>query len=234
MSSEEAAAVAARYRAVRGRLEAACREAGRAPEEVVLVGASKRQPISRMEAAWEAGLRVFGENRVQEAEGKRPRLPAECDWHLLGPLQSNKVKKAVRLFSTVHSVDRLKIGRALDREAGLAGARIDGFLEVNVGGEPSKHGFAAAELARQAAELAGLEHLQIVGLMAIPPFEQDPAKARGWFDRLRQLRDELAARPEWAGFPGRLSMGMSHDFELAVAAGATHVRVGTDLFGERP
>lgn len=234
MTPESSEAVAGRYRAVRERLEAACREAGRAPEEVVLVGASKRQPLARLEAAWRAGLRVFGENLVQEAEEKRPRMPAECDWHLLGPLQSNKVKRAVGLFSTVHAVDRLKIGRALDRHAGLAGTTIDGFLEVNLGGEESKHGFAPQRLAEQVADLAGLEHLRIVGLMAIPPFERDPARARAWFDRLRELRDALAGRPEWRGFPGKLSMGMSHDFEIAVAAGATHVRVGTDLFGERP
>jgi len=223
-----------RYRAVRERLATACRDAGRSPDEVVLVGACKRQSIERLRAAWEAGLRVFGENRVQEAEAKRPQMPADCDWHLIGPLQSNKVNKAVQLFSTVHSIDRLKIGRALDRAAGLAGVEVDGFLEVNIGEEPSKHGFSPAELPRQAGELSGLDHLRIVGLMAIPPFEQEPARARGWFDRLRGLRDELADRPEWSGFPGRLSMGMSHDFELAVAAGATHVRVGTDLFGVRP
>ena len=227
-------AVGDRYRAVRARLDAACREAGRSPADVVLVGASKRQPIARLRDAWEAGLRVFGENRVQEAEDKQPQMPSECDWHLLGPLQSNKVKKAVRLFSTVHSIDRLKIGRALDREAGLQGVTIEGFLEVNVGDEPTKHGFSPPDLPQQADELAGLDHLRIVGLMAIPPFERDPVRARGWFDRLRRLRDELAARPEWSGFPGRLSMGMSSDFELAVLAGATHVRVGTELFGERP
>lgn len=226
--------VGSRYQAVRARLAAACRDAGRSPDEVVLVGASKRQSIARMRAAFDAGLRVFGENRVQEAETKRPQMPEECDWHLLGPLQSNKVKKAVRLFTTVHSIDRLKIGRALDREAGRAGVGMRGFLEVNVGREESKHGFSPENLPREVAELAGLEHLRIVGLMAIPPFEQDPARARGWFDRLRELRDALALRPEWSGFPGKLSMGMSHDFELAVAAGATHVRIGTDLFGERP
>ena len=234
MTAEEPGRVAERYREVRRRLDAACRAAGRSPEEVVLVGASKRQPIDRLEAAWRAGLRVFGENQVQEAEAKRPEMPAECDWHLLGPLQSNKAKRAAQLFSTVHSVDRLKIGRALDRHAGDLGVALDGFLEVNLGEEPSKHGFAPRDLSRQAAELAGLEHLRIVGLMAIPPFEEDPDRARAWFDRLRELRDELAKRPEWSGFQGWLSMGMSSDFEIAVAAGATHVRVGTDLFGERP
>ena len=234
MTSKAPEAVGDRYRAVRARLEAACRAAGRDPGEVVLVGASKRQSLERMRAAFAAGLRVFGENRVQEAEAKRPEMPAECDWHLLGPLQSNKVNKAVRLFSTVHSVDRPKIARALDRAAGLQGVTLEGFLEINVGAEPSKHGFAPDELAGAAEELTALDHLRIVGLMAIPPFERDPARARDWFDRLRELRDELAERPGWSGFPGRLSMGMSHDFEIAVAAGATHVRVGTDLFGARP
>ena len=234
MTAEAPEEVGDRYRAVRQRLDTACRDAGRSPDEVVLVGASKRQSIDRLQAAWEAGLRVFGENRVQEAEAKAPLLPAECDWHLLGPLQSNKVKKAVRLFTTIHSIDRLKIARALDREAGLAAVEINGFLEVNLGDEPSKHGFSPGDLPLQASQLAGFDHLRIVGLMAIPPFEPDLSSARGWFDRLRGLRDDLAARPEWSGFAGRLSMGMSHDFELAVAAGATHVRVGTDLFGERP
>ena len=234
MTAEAPDAAASRYRAVRDRLDAACRDAGRAPEDVVLVGASKRQPIERLRGAYEAGLRVFGENLVQEGEAKLPRMPDDCEWHLLGPLQSNKVKKAARVFSTIHAIDRLKIGRALDREAGRLGTRIDGFLEVNLGDEPSKHGFVPSELAGQVAELAPLEHLRIVGLMAIPPFEPDMGRARAWFDRLRELRDELAARPEWSGFPGWLSMGMSHDFAAAIAAGATHVRVGTALFGERP
>lgn len=234
MTVETPGTLASRYRALRAQLDAACRDAGRAPEDVILVGASKRQPIERLREAYAAGLRVFGENLVQEGEDRRPRMPDDCEWHLLGPLQSNKVKKAARLFSTVHAIDRLKIGRALDREAERLGTRIDGFLEVNLGGEPSKHGFAPGGLAGRAAELAPLEHLRVVGLMAIPPFETDLPRARAWFDRLRELRDELAARPEWSGFPGWLSMGMSHDFAAAVAAGATHVRVGTALFGERP
>ena len=234
MTPEATGAIGERYRAVRQRLDAACRAAGRSPGQVVLVGASKRQPMERLHAAWQAGLRVFGENQVQEAEAKRPEMPADCDWHLLGPLQSNKAKRAAQLFSTVHSVDRPKIARALDRHAGEAGLRLDGFVEVNLGDEPSKHGFSPRDLPAQVAELAALEHLRIVGLMAIPPFEPEPERARAWFDRLRALRDELAARPEWAGFPGLLSMGMSQDFETAIAAGATHVRVGTDLFGARP
>ena len=225
--------VAERLAAVRERIAAAARRAGRDPAEVVLVGASKRQPPERLRAAWAAGLRVFGENRVQEAEEHREILPAEVDWHLIGPLQSNKAKRAVELFSTVHSVDRVKIAERLDREAAELGIVLPCFLEVNLGGEASKSGFPVEGLAARVAPLAGLSHLRVVGLMAIPPMAEDPEASRPWFRRLRGLRDELGGRGEWRGWEGWLSMGMSGDFEAAVEEGATHVRVGTSLFGAR-
>jgi hypothetical protein len=207
---------------------------GRHPEDVVLVGASKTQPAAVLAEAWRAGLRVFGENRVQEAVAKSRELTAyQIEWHLIGPLQSNKVKPALDLFRAVHSVDRPGIAQALDKEAARRGLAISGFLEVNLGQEESKHGFPTEGLAEAARPLADLQHLKVVGLMAIPPQADDPEGSRPWFRRLRELRDELAARPEWPGFPGRLSMGMSHDFEIAVEEGATHVRVGTLLFGPR-
>jgi hypothetical protein len=212
------------------RIEEACRQAGRPREAVTLVGVSKGQPVDRLQAAWTAGLRVFGENRVQEALSKGPELPAEAEWHLIGPLQSNKVKKALDLFTTVHSVDRPKIARALSREAGERGLQPRCFLEVNLGDEASKHGFHATGLAATVAPLAALPHLEVVGLMAIPPYDEQP---RRWFQKLRALRDELTARPEWSGWRGWLSMGMSGDFVAAIVEGATHVRVGTALFGER-
>ena len=222
------------YRRIRAEIDAAARRVGREPESVTLVGASKRQEIGRLQEAFEAGLRVFGENRVQEGEEKRPQLPAEAEWHLIGPLQSNKAKRAVQTFGTVESIDRPKIARALDRHAGEAGKRITGLLEINLGDEPSKHGFSTANLVEQLAPLRDLANIEIVGLMAIPPFEPDPEASRTWFRRLRQLRDEVAGHPEWSDFPGWLSMGMSHDFAVAVEEGATHVRVGTALFGARP
>ncbi|HEX7184415.1 MAG TPA: YggS family pyridoxal phosphate-dependent enzyme [Thermoanaerobaculia bacterium] len=233
----------ARLAEVRGRIAAGCERSGRRPEEVVLIGVSKTHPAEAVEAAWRAGLRVFGENRVQEAVAKAGELahlsglsetaePA-IEWHLIGPLQSNKVRLALDLFRTIHSVDRVRIAEALDREAGARGIQVTGFLEVNVGGEESKHGFSPDGLAEAVRPLAGLEHLRIAGLMAIPPFGDSPEGSRRWFVRLRELRDELAARPEWTGFPGWLSMGMSDDFEVAVEEGATHVRVGTALFGAR-
>lgn len=225
--------IAERLAVIRERIAAACERAGRRPDEITLVGAAKRQPVEKVRAARDAGLEVVGENRVQEAEAKQPQLPG-LEWHLIGPLQSNKAKRAAHLFSAIHSIDRPKIGRRLDREAALAGKTLDGFLEVNLGREESKHGFDPEALIEQARPLADLESMRIVGLMAIPPWETDPERARSWFDRLRGLRDELCARTEWARCAGWLSMGMSGDFEIAIEAGATHIRVGTLLFGERP
>lgn len=225
--------VAERLAAVRERIAAAARRAGRDPSEVVLVGASKRQPPERLRAAWAAGLRVFGENRVQEAEEHREVLPAETEWHLIGPLQSNKAKRAVELFSTVHSVDRVKIAEKLNREAAEQGLVLPCFLEVNLGGEASKSGFRVEGFAERVAPVAGLANLRVVGLMAIPPIAEDPEASRPWFRKLRGLRDELGTLGEWASWPGWLSMGMSADYEVAVEEGATHVRVGTSLFGAR-
>jgi pyridoxal phosphate enzyme (YggS family) len=222
---------------VRGEIAAACARSGRQASEVTLLGASKTQPAPVLEAAFRAGLHTFGENRVQEAAAKAALLPEEVargiEWHLIGPLQSNKVKAALDLFTVVHSLDRPKIATALDREAAGRGITLRGFLEINLGGEASKHGFPPEGLAAAVAPLAHLPHLRIVGLMAIPPEAPDPEGSRPWFRRLRELRDGLASRPEWQGFPGWLSMGMSHDFAVAVEEGATHVRVGTALFGPR-
>ncbi len=226
-------AIAARLRAIEERIAAACARAGRRPEEVRLVGVSKGQPAAAARAAWDAGLHVLGENRVQEAAEKVAALPAAAEWHLIGPLQSNKARRAVELFAAVHSVDRPSIAEHLEREAAARGRELPGLLEVNLAGEASKHGFAPAGLAAAVRPLAGTSHLKIVGLMAIPPQGDSPEDSRPWFRALRSLRDDLAARPEWRGWPGWLSMGMSDDFEVAIEEGATHVRVGTALFGPR-
>jgi PLP dependent protein len=231
-----------RLASINARIQGACRRVGRPEDSVVLLGASKTQPAAVLAEAWAAGLRVFGENRVQEGLAKSRQLPPEImagnigiDWHLIGPLQTNKVRAALDLFRTIHSIDRLKIAEAVDREAGNRGAglSVTGFFEVNLGGEESKHGFLPEGLAETVRPLADLQHLRIVGLMAIPPQGDSPEDSRPWFRRLRELRDELAARPEWTGWPGHLSMGMSDDFEVAIEEGATHVRVGTALFGPR-
>ncbi len=226
--------VAERLGIVRRRIRAACERCGRGPGDVVLLGISKRQPLDRVRAAIAAGLEVLGENQIQEAVAKSAQLPVDIDWHFVGHLQSNKAKTAVRLFSTVHSIDRLKIARKIDLAAQRQGRRIDGFVQVNLGAESSKHGYPSEGLIEAARPLAELENLRIVGLMALPPYEEDPEAARRWFAQLRQLRDQVFGRAEWSGVPGLLSMGMSHDYEIAIEEGATHVRVGTSIFGERP
>lgn len=226
-------AIAHRLEEIHRRLERACQRSGRRREEVTLVGVSKGQPLEKLIAAYQAGLRVFGENRVQEAEAKVPELPPDAQWHLIGPLQSNKAKKAAELFQVFHTLDRLKIARRLDRDAAGSPDQRVCFLEINLGREASKHGFDPDSLHAHLEELSSFPNLRIAGLMAIPPYEEDPATARRWFAELRRLRDEMVQVSGYSSCPGWLSMGMSHDFEDAVAEGATHVRVGSALFGPR-
>jgi hypothetical protein len=228
-----AAQIAANLQVIRQRVAAACAIAGREVNEVTVLGASKGQPREHLQWAWDAGLRVFGENRVQEALTKIDSLPSEIEWHLIGPLQSNKVKKVVPVFAAVQSIDRPKIARALDREATRLARPLLGLLEVNLAGEESKHGFVPAQILDHLPELLDLETLTIVGLMAIPPFETDPRQSRKWFSQLRDLRDEVFSQEGWQQRPGYLSMGMSHDYDVAIEEGATHVRIGNALFGPR-
>ncbi|MEM7049470.1 MAG: YggS family pyridoxal phosphate-dependent enzyme [Acidobacteriota bacterium] len=230
--------VAARLADLRRRMAAACERVGRDPAEVVLVGASKRQPLERLRQARDAGLEVFGENQVPEAEAHRRELEAAGEqpaiaWHLIGPLQSNKAKRAAALFDVFHAIDRPKIARVLDRHLGDLGRRAPAFLEINLGDEPSKHGFSPRQLAATVRPLAELEHLRLAGLMAIPPRSATAEDSRPWFRRLADLRRELGEQPEWADRLTALSMGMSRDFEIAIEEGATHIRLGTVLFGSR-
>ncbi|HYL05505.1 MAG TPA: YggS family pyridoxal phosphate-dependent enzyme [Thermoanaerobaculia bacterium] len=234
----EPAGPAARLAAIERRIAAACARGRRDPATVTLVGASKTQPAAALAPFVAAGLAVLGENRVQEAQAKRRELgeilgEPHLEWHLIGPLQTNKARPALELFSCIHSLDRPEIAAALDREAGRRGVRPAVFVEVNLGGEPSKHGFPPGRLAEAVLPLAALPNLRVVGLMAIPPPAAAAEGSRPWFRRLRELRDDLGSRPEWAGWPGSLSMGMSDDFEEVIEEGATHVRVGTALFGPR-
>lgn len=219
-------------RAVQRRIEQACAACGRSPLEVELVAVSKKKDVDMLREAMEAGLDLFGENRVQEVMAKQPELPGSLRWHLIGHLQSNKVKHAVHCrFDLIHSVDSAKILRALDREAGDQGYYQPVLLQVNVSGEGSKHGIKPEELEPLLEEAAGCRSLEIRGLMTIPPFTEDPEKAAPHFARLRELRDRAAAA---SGFTlEQLSMGMSHDLEVAIREGATFVRVGTDIFGAR-
>jgi pyridoxal phosphate enzyme (YggS family) len=224
-----------RVAAVRDRIARAARRAGRAVDEVTLVAISKTHPAEAVREAFAAGLRHFGENKVQEAEGKLGALGdlhAEgARWHLVGHLQTNKVGKAAALFDAVHSVDSLRVAERLERSAGDLHRTIEVLVQVDLAGEETKSGLPPAQLDPLLEQLRGFKALRPVGLMLLPPLAEDPEEARPLFRRLREMRDDLRARNLLVD--GRLSMGMSHDLEVAVEEGATHVRVGTAIFGER-
>lgn len=213
------------------RIRAAEVRAGRPEGSARLVAVSKTFPAADVQACHDAGQRIFGENKVQEALGKIPALPPDTEWHLIGPLQRNKVRKAVEHFTLIHAVDSLRLAQFMDTVAQETGKRPRILLEVNAGGEDSKFGFSPEALEREWEELARLGHLEIAGLMCIPPPVENPEDARPYFRRLRELKETLSGR---SGLPlEELSMGMSHDFETAVEEGATLVRVGTAIFGGR-
>ena len=220
---------------IRERIAAAASRAGRHVDEITLIGVSKTHPGESIRAAYEAGLRNFGENRVQEWEGKRGELgDLDARWHLIGHLQSNKAARAAGLFHCVDSVDDFGLAQRLDRARGEWGntARLRVLLEVRVAEEETKNGVNIGELPALAEKVATLRHLELGGLMCIPPFLEDAARVRPYFRRLRELCEQLATQTGLK-LPV-LSMGMSHDFEVAIEEGASEVRVGTALFGQRP
>jgi pyridoxal phosphate enzyme (YggS family) len=217
-----------RFSGVRDRIAKAARRAGRNPGEVELVAVSKKQSAELIREAVDAGQLLFGENRVQEAMVKIPSLPGSLRWHLVGHLQSNKIRKALPLFELIHSVDSAELAGEIDRIAGDMGLFPRVLLEVNVSGEGSKHGFRPEQLERDLETLLALPRLQVEGFMTMAPLAPEAEAARPFFAGLRELRDRMAAR---AGIPfGILSMGMSGDFEVAVEEGATLVRVGSAIF----
>jgi pyridoxal phosphate enzyme (YggS family) len=226
--------VAGRLAVVRERIAAAARLAGREPAEITLVGVGKTQPPDLLGAAWAAGLRDFGENYVQEWRGKADALAdRDLRWHFIGALQSNKVKYLVGRVHLVHSVDRASVLDEISTRSARAGLVTGVLVEVNVGNEETKSGCSEAELEALVARAAASPGVALRGLMGIPPFVE-PEMARPYFRRLRRLRDDLRARLPGLGDAFReLSMGMSSDLEVAIAEGATFVRVGTDLFGAR-
>jgi hypothetical protein len=227
--------IAKRVAAVRERIARAAARAGRRETDVLLVAISKTHPAEAVRAAFDAGVRDFGENRVQEAERK---IAATADlraaglrWHLVGHLQGNKARKAAPLFDRIHSVDSVDLLRRLDRIAAESGRGVRALVQVDLAGEATKFGLpentllAALEVARD------LLSVRVEGLMILPPWSEDPEASRPWFRRLRELRDAASSRGLLAG--AELSMGMSHDLEVAIEEGATLVRVGTAIFGER-
>jgi pyridoxal phosphate enzyme (YggS family) len=233
--------IAGRLALVRSRIDGAATAAGRAPASIRLIAVSKFFPLSAILEAFAAGQRDFGENRVQEAlekiEGlQKTALPADAPirWHLLGHLQSNKAKRAASAFAVVQSVDSVDLLQKLDAAAASAGVRPELLLQVDLAGEATKHGVPSGEARRLLDVADGCRAAQVVGLMTLPPVPDVPEDARPWFRQLRELRDAWLAAGVPAAMLRELSMGMSGDFEVAIAEGATMVRVGTAIFGERP
>jgi pyridoxal phosphate enzyme (YggS family) len=234
VSSVGTDSIAGNLERVQERIDKARQRAGR-KDGVTLVGVSKYVPVDRMEEAYRCGLRHFGENRVQEYESKRSQLSlTEAVFHLVGHLQSNKARRAAELFDCVDSLDSLRLAHKLDAAAREQGITLPVLVQVNVGDEESKFGVRPEELPELVEKIAPLEGLTLRGLMAIPPYLEPVENVRPYFRRLRRLAEGLARRH----LPGvemqELSMGMSHDFEVAIEEGATQVRVGTAIFGERP
>jgi pyridoxal phosphate enzyme (YggS family) len=217
--------------AIRERISAAAKRSGRAAADVELLAVSKTKPVEILQEAVEAGQLAFGENRVQEILLKHPQLPSKLHWHLIGPLQSNKVRKVLPLVEMIHAVDSLAIAKDINRIAGELGLHPKVLIEINVAAESSKHGFSPEQIREHLEALYELDRLYIQGVMCIPPFDLALEKVRPYFVNLRELRDDLEKR---GGAPlPQLSMGMSHDFEVAIEEGATIVRVGSAIFGGR-
>lgn len=215
----------ANFERVRDRIAAAAQRAGRRADDVTLVAVSKSVAPERLDEALRLGISVFGENKLQEAKAKIPLVSSRARWHMIGHLQTNKARDAVELFELIHSVDSVKLAAELNKWAERAGKTLPVLLEVNVSGEASKFGLKPEDVPGALEQIAALPRLEAQGLMTLAPFAEDAEKSRACFRRLRELRDALGLR--------QLSMGMSNDFEVAVEEGATLVRVGTAIFGER-
>jgi len=222
---------------VRKRMNAAAIRAGRNVDDVTLMAVSKTVPPELIRAAYLAGVRTFGENRVQEFAEKVDALRdlSDAQWHMIGHLQTNKAAKAAELFAAVDSIDSLRLAQKLNSAAQQAGRKLGVLIEINVGGESAKSGVApkSQELEKILQAAPSLEHLEIRGLMTIPPLTDVPQEARPYFRKLRELQKQISVRALTRVSMNVLSMGMSHDFEIAIEEGSTCVRVGTAIFGER-
>ena len=228
----ETTSIAANLEHLRERIERAAARASRSPDEITIIAVSKTFPAEAIQAAYAAGLRHFGENRVQEFEGKQPKLAGlDAVWHFIGHLQRNKARRAVQIFHRIDGVDNLALARAMQAEAASQDKRLPILIEVRLSDEPTKTGVGEADLPRLAEDIAAGANLKLRGLMGVPPYFDDAERTRAYFGKLREMREALSRR---LGFPlPVLSMGMSHDFEVAIEEGATEIRVGTALFGER-
>ena len=218
---------------VEEKIDAACRRAGRDRSEVTLIAVSKTKPVSTLKEAYDLGVRVFGENKVQELVEKYEALPEDIHWHLIGHLQRNKVKYIIDKAELIHSVDSLRLARTISEEAQKHQCTVHILLEVNVAEEESKFGMTVEEAPKLAEEIAALPNIQIEGLMTIAPFVENPEENRPVFQKLRKLSVDIRAKNINNVTMAVLSMGMTNDYEVAIEEGATMVRVGTAIFGER-
>lgn len=218
---------------VRKNIEAACQKAGRNPEEVTLIAVSKTKPVPMLEEAYQAGSRDFGENKVQEIMDKYPVLPDDIRWHMIGHLQRNKVKYIVDKVSLVHSVDSLRLAEEISRQAEKKQTELDILVEVNIAQEESKFGTSQAEAAQLVEEIAKLPCIHVKGLMTIAPFVEHPEENRKYFRQIKELSVDIEKKNIDNVSMSVLSMGMTNDYMVAVEEGATMVRVGTGIFGER-
>ncbi len=234
-NSDPRQALRDRFADVCTRIETAARASGRAAEDVTLVAITKTHPVATLAVALEMGMRDLGENRVQEAEEKIVELgTSAARWHLVGHLQANKARRAVNLFAVIHSLDSAALAERLDRMCVEENREaLEVLVQLDLGGEATKSGIEAAQLPVLLATLKECPRLRLTGLMTLPPYFENPDCSRPFFKTLRELRDELEAQGHFGSAKGELSMGMSHDFEVAIEEGATMVRVGTALFGER-
>ena len=221
--------------AVQRRIEVAALVCGRASEKIRLVGITKTHPVATIVSGLTLGLQDLGENKVQEAEPKILAIErVGVRWHLVGHLQANKARRAVKLFDMIHSLDSVSLAQRLDRLCVEEGrSELPVLIQVNLAAEVTKSGISESELPRLLTTLKQCHRLSLKGLMTLPPFSADPEEARPFFRRLRELRDELEPRGAFSDSPGELSMGMTNDFEVAIAEGATILRIGTAIFGER-
>lgn len=224
--------LAANLNSIQQRIMAACARTRRDPASVTIVAVAKGHPPDAVRAAADLGLMLFGENKVQEARAKIPLCPGKLRWHMIGHLQTNKVRDAVELFEMIQSVDSLRLAQELDTRAEQESKRMPVLLEVNVAGEARKFGYRPEQLLAELAQINSLRRLEIHGLMTMAPWTTEPEKARPIFRQLRELKERCE---QALGAPlSHLSMGMSGDFEVAIEEGATMVRIGTALFGPRP
>ena len=225
--------VAGNYRKILDRISETAGKCGRHPREVKVLGAAKSQSVESIRAAIAAGISLIGENYVQEAQEKKAQIAGAVEWHMIGHLQRNKAKAAVEIFDLIESLDSVALARELEKQGKRIGKKIRALVEVNLAGEESKSGIAKAGLASLLEAIATLDHVAVEGLMTVPPFREDPEESRPYFRELRELKDNFNAQRILHVDLQELSMGMTHDYPVAIEEGATIVRIGTALFGPR-